>query len=262
LVNLKNKFSSNKQEIRYHLDVIPDQPPTISLEQFQDTTLYQFLIVGGNIADDYGLTHLALYYKLEKTQPVDGVDRYERITLPLNTAQNSQSYYYRWQTDSFNLKPGDKIHYFLQVWDNDGVNGSKSTKTSSYTFRVPDKEQIKEGLEKSASQTQSQITKAVQQANELKEQLEEAEKKLRGKKELTWQDKQLLEELTQKREELNEEIQKLQEQTRSDNMKRDQFTEQSDQIKEKVDQLQSLMDELLDEETKQLYEELQKLLEE
>lgn len=262
LVNLKNSYSSNKQEIRYHLDVIPDQPPTISLEQFQDTTLYQFMIVGGNVADDYGLTRLALYYKVEKSQDDQKADRYNRINLPLNTSQNSQSYYYRWQTDSFNLKPGDKIEYFLQVWDNDGVNGSKSAKTSSYTFRVPDKEQIKENLEKSSSQTQSQITKTVQQANELKEQLEEAEKKLRGKKELTWQDKQMLEELMKKREELNEEIQKLQEQSRSDNMKRDQFTEQSDKIKEKVDQLQSLMDELLDEETKQLYEELKKLLEE
>lgn len=261
LVNLKNVYSSNKQEIRYHLDVIPDQPPTISLEQFQDTTMYQFLIVGGNVADDYGLTQLALYYKVEKTQDNE-VDGYERISLPLNTSQNSQSYYYRWQTDSFNLKPGDRIRYFLQVWDNDGVNGYKSAKTSSYTFRVPDKDQIKENLEKSSSQTQSQITKTVQQANELKEQLEEAEKKLRGKKELTWQDKQLLEELIRKREELDEEIQKLQEQNRSDKMRRDQFTEQSDKIKDKVNQLQNLMDELLDEETKQLYEELKKLLEE
>ncbi len=262
LVNLKNKFSDNKQEIRYHLDVIPDQPPTISLDQFQDTTLYQFLIVGGNVADDYGLTRLALYYKLDKTQPNNGDEQYQRINLPLNTAQNSQSYYYRWQTDSFNLKPGDKIRYFLQVWDNDGVNGYKSAKTSSYTFRVPDKEQMKESLEKSSSQTQSQISKTVQQANELKEQLEEAEKKLRGKKELTWQDKQLLEDLLKKREELNEEIKKLQEQSRSDNMKREQFMEQSEQVQEKVQQLQNLMDELLDEETKQLYEELKKLLEE
>ncbi|MEK6475947.1 DUF4175 family protein [Catalinimonas sp. 4WD22] len=262
-IDLKNEYSSNKQNIRYYLDVIPDQHPKISLEQFQDTTMYQFLVLGGNVSDDYGLTQLALYYKFEKADEPDRAEsNYQRINLGLDNRQNNQSYYHQWRIDSFNLQPGDKIRYFLQVWDNDAVNGYKASKTSSYVFSIPDRKAIKESLNKSSEQTQTQISKTVQQAEQLKKDIEEVEKKLRGKKELSWQEKQKLEDIIKKRQELEKELQELKEQNEATNMKREQFNQQSEEMQEKINQLQNLMDELLDEETKKLYEELQKMLEE
>lgn len=262
-IDLKNEYSVNKQNIRYYLDVIPDQHPKISLEQFQDTTMYQFLVLGGNVSDDYGLTQLALYYKFEKTDDQAKSDeKYERINLGLDNKQNNQSYYYQWQIDSFDLQPGDKVRYFLQVWDNDAVNGYKASKTSSYVFSIPDQQAIKESLNNSSEQTQTQISKTVQQSEQLKKEIDDVEKKLRGKKELSWQDKQKLEDILKKREELEKELQGMRKQNEATNMKREQFTQQSEEMQEKINQLQNLMNELLDEETKKLYEELKKLLEE
>lgn len=261
-INLRNRYSENKQEILYHLDVIPDQYPKITLEQFQDTTLYKFLVLGGNLSDDYGLTRLALFYKFERAEQESNDSQYQRINLGLDNQQNNQSYYYQWQVDSFDLKPGDKIHYFLRVWDNDAVNGYKSSKTSSYTFSIPDKQAIKESLAKSSEQTQSQISKTVQRAEQLQKQINDAEQKLKGKKDLTWQDKQLLKDILKKREEVEKALQQLKEQSKTDNMKRNEFSEQNERIQEQIKQLQNLVDELLDDETKKLYEELQKLLEE
>ncbi len=261
-IDLKNQYSNNKQEIQYHLEVIPDQYPKITLEQFQDTTLYKFLVLGGNISDDYGLTRLSLYYQVDNAEQAKAEEKYQRINLKLNTQQNTQSYYYQWQTDSFNLKPGDKIRYFLRVWDNDAVNGFKSTKTSVYTFNVPDRQTIKENLAKSSEQTQSQISQTVQQAEQLQKQIEEAEQRLKGKKEMTWQDKQLLEDILKKREAVEKALQELKEQSETENLKRNEFSEQNDKIQDQVKQLQNLVNELLDEDTKKLYEELQKLLEE
>ena len=262
-LDLKNEYSTNKQNIRYYLDVTPDKAPNISLDQFQDTTMYKFLVLGGNVSDDYGLTRLALYYRFEKPNKNSKEQiKYNRKDLELNTRQNTQSYYHQWQIDSFDLQPGDKIRYFVQVWDNDAVNGYKSSKTATYQFSIPDIEVLKESIEQSSEQTQTQISKTVQQAEQLKKELDEIEKKLRGKKELNWQDKQKLEDLINKRNELEKELQKMKEQNDATNMKREQFDQQSDQMQEKIDQLQDLMDELLDEETKKLYEELQKLLEE
>ena len=262
-IDLKNEYSSNKQNIRYYLDVIPDQHPKINLDQFQDTTMYKFLVLGGNVSDDYGLTQLALYYKFERAgEENQAKQKYQRMNLGLDNRQNNQSYYHQWRVDSFDLQPGDKIRYFLQVWDNDAVNGYKASKTSSYVFSIPDREAIKESLDRSSEQTQTQISKTVQQAEQLKEELDEIEKKLRGKKELSWQDKQKLEDLIKKREELEKQLQQMKEQNEATNMKREQFDQQSEEMQDKINQLQNLMDELLDEETKKLYEELQKLLEE
>jgi len=263
-IDLKNEYSANKQNIRYYLDVIPDQYPKINLEQFQDTTMYKFLVLGGNVSDDHGLTQLALYYKFENAEETKETadNEYQRLNLNLDARQINQSYYHQWQIDSFDLQPGDKIRYFLRVWDNDAVNGYKSSKTSSYVFSIPDREAIKESLNRSSEQTQTQISKTVEQAEQLKKELDEVEKKLRGKKELNWQDKQKLEDIIKKRQELEKQLQQMKEQNEATNMKREQFDQQSEEMQEKINQLQNLMDELLDEDTKKLYEELQKLLEE
>ncbi|WKN46101.1 DUF4175 family protein [Tunicatimonas pelagia] len=261
-INLVNEYSSNKQDIRYYLDVIPDQEPQISLEQFQDTTLYQFLVLGGNVSDDYGLTQLALFYKFESLEEGESKEKYRKMKLPLDSKQNNQSYYYQWNVDTLGLNPGNKIRYFLKVWDNDAVNGYKSSQTSSYVFSIPDRETIRENIEKSTAETQSQISKTVQQAEQLKQDIEEVEKRLRGKKDLTWQDKKLLEDIVKQRQDLEKQLEQLKEQSQASKMQQEQFGEQSEKMKEQIDQLQQLMDELLDEETKKMYEELQKLLDE
>ena len=262
-IDLKNEYSSNQQDIRYFLDVIPDQHPEITLDQYRDTTLYQFLVLGGNVSDDYGLARLALFYTFESADenPEDSKEKYHSLDLPLSK-QNNQSYYHQWDVDTFQLKPGDKIRYFLKVWDNDAINGYKSAKTSSYVFKVPDKQEIRENLEQSSAETQSQISKTVQQSEQLKKNIDDMEKKLRGKKELTWQDKQRLEDILEQRKELEKQLEELRKQNESTNQQREQFDERSEKMQEQISQLQNLMDELLDEETKKLYEELQKLLEE
>ena len=263
-IDLKNEYSSNQQKIRYFLDVIPDQHPEITLDQFRDTTLYQFLVLGGNVSDDHGLARLALFYKFESAEetPKENKQKYRALDLPLNSKQNNQSYYHQWNVDSFQLNPGDKIRYFLKVWDNDAVNGYKSAKTASYVFKVPDKREIKENLEQSSAETQSQISKTVEQAEQLKENIDDIEKKLRGKKDLTWQDKQKLEDILEQRKELEKQLEELRKQNESTNKQREQFDDRSEEMKKQISQLQELMNELLDEETKKLYEELQKLLDE
>ena len=263
-IDLDNQYSSNQQDIKYFLDVIPDQHPEITLDQFSDTTLYKFLVLGGNVSDDYGLARLALFYKFESVDEnsEESKEKYQTLDLPLNSKQNNQSYYHQWNVDTFQLKPGDQIRYFLKVWDNDAVNGYKSAKTASYLFKVPDIEEMKENLEQSSAETQSQISKTAQEAEQLKENINEMEKKLRGKKDLTWQDKKRLEDILKQRKELEKQLEELRKQNESTNQQREQFDERNEKMQEQISQLQNLMDELLDEETKKMYEELQKLLDE
>ena len=60
--------------------------------------------------------------------------------------------------------------------------GISLLKTAAYVFQVPDRQVIKDNLDKSAAETQSQISKTVQQAEQLEESVDDLEKKLRGKK--------------------------------------------------------------------------------
>ena len=261
-IELKNEFGQNKESIIYNIEVIPDEFPKINLDQLKDTILFQYLIFGGNISDDYGLSDLSLYYKVG-TNVDNSTQSFERVMLKVDKSRSSQSFYFHWKLDDFDLQNGDKLEYYLQVTDNDGINGRKSTKTANYLFEIPTIKSLREDLELSSESAENQVNRTLQEAKDLNKDLEDLDNKLKGKKEVSWQDQKQIEDLIKRKERLNEAIEKLQDQMDADSKKRTRFDKElNDEMKNKMLQLQQLMDELLDEETKKLYEELQRLLEE
>jgi hypothetical protein len=259
-IALQNEKSRNKEKIAYSINVIKDQHPQIQVNNFRDSVLYQRVILGGTISDDYGLTQLSLHFRIRNEDQREILKRDVRI--PISKNQPQQNFFYNWNVDSLDLKPGQQLEYYLQVWDNDGVNGRKSTRSSSYTFLVPDHESLVTEIAKTQTQTQEKIDQSVSKANKLQDQIEQANQKLKGKQNLDWQDKKMLEDIIQQKEGLDKVVEQLKEENKLLNEKKDAFTEQDERIKQKAEQLQKLMDELLDEETKKLFEELQKLLKE
>lgn len=255
---LKNNFSNNKDQINYHIDVLKDQYPSLSINTHRDTTLYNYVVLGGNISDDYGVSKLELVYN---TISKGRKSKQEARNISIGKNLKSQNYFHQWTLDSLQLLEGDEIEYFVRVWDNDAINGSKYTKSAIFNFNLPTKQEIKEGIQKQAEGTKKKLDQTLENAQELKDQIEEIQNKLKGKKTLDWQDKKQIEKLLKQKEELQKEIEELQKQNKSLSTKKDRFSKQSEQMKEKMQQLQKLMEDILDDETKKLYDELKKLLE-
>ncbi|MBJ6117631.1 DUF4175 family protein [Pontibacter sp. BT310] len=259
-IKLKNKYSANKEDIKYQITAIADKHPQITLEQFQDTALYTYLVLGGDVADDYGLSRLAIHYRISKQDnPKAG---YKTIALPLAPRQLSQAYYYQWNTAGLNMQPGDKLEYFVQVWDNDGLHGPKKARTRTFELKVPSKRELEKELNSNAQSVGSQISKTLEKANKLQDELAKNEEKLKTKRDLNWQDKKQLEDLVEKKKQLEQDLAAMKEMFNELNKKQNMLSEQDKQLAEKAQELQKLMNDLLDPETKKLYEELEKLLQE
>jgi plastocyanin len=94
-----------------------------------DNSLIYFI---GNASDDYGLQSLSFNYTITKgngnSQP----------TFAKNQVQKQEGrdiqFEHVFDIKKLNAEPGDKISFYFEVYDNDGVNGSKSAKTSSHDF--------------------------------------------------------------------------------------------------------------------------------
>lgn len=257
---LENEQSSNKEKISYHIDVIKDQFPKINVNNFKDSILYKTVVLSGVVGDDYGVTKLALHFRLRDEDRKEMLAR--TTVIPISNGQVQQTFFYNWSLDTLKLNPGEQLEYYLEVWDNDGVNGRKSTKTANYTFAVPTEDNLIAEIKQSQTKTQEKIDQSVGKANKLQDQLEQANQKLKGKQTLDWQDKKMLEDILQQKQGLDRIVEELKEQNKLLEEKKDAFTEQDERIRQKAEQIQKLMDELLDEETKKLFEELQKLLKE
>ena len=258
-ISLNNEFSANKDEINYNIEVIKDKFPSLSINMHRDTTLFSYVAVGGNVSDDYGISRLELVYQIKNNGVVS---KPEVNNISINRNQKTQNYFYQWMLDSLELNEGDQLEYFLRVWDNDGINGAKFTKSSVYNFNLPTKKEIKEDLAKQAEGAKEKLDSTLEEAKELKKEIDDIQDKLKSKKKLDWQDKKQIEELIKQKEKLESQMKELKKQNEAFNQKKERFSKQSEQLKEKVQQLQKLMEDLLDEETKKLYDELKKLLEE
>jgi hypothetical protein len=256
---LENDKSKNKEQISYSIAVVKDQFPQIVVDNLQDSILFKNILLGGSLTDDYGVTELKLQYQIIKGNKEAPL---KTTTIPLNSNRNQQNFFYEWKIDSLKLQPGDKVNYYLQVWDNDGVNGRKSTRSAGYVFALPGDEELKADIAQSQRNAENKIDQSIQKAKDLKQSIDEAQERLKGKQSLDWQDKKMLEELVQQKEKLDQAIQQLKKENSLLEQKKESFTEESERIREKSEQIQKIMDELLDEETKKLFQELEKLLKE
>src|SRR6266403_466095 len=86
----------------------------------------------------FSITHITLPINQETGEKLLGI----------NKTQVAQSYYYYFDANAFELKPGDKIEYYFEVWDNDGVNGAKPSKTKVMAFKAPTIDEVNEAAGK------------------------------------------------------------------------------------------------------------------
>lgn len=258
-IELKNKFGKNKEEITYRLEVIKDKYPGVNLEHYTDTIFYSYLLIGGNVFDDYGIRNLKLFYKIIDKQN-DPITNYKSISIPFNKNQTTQNFVYQLSLDTFQLQAGQQIDYYVQVWDNDGVNGSKSSKSKAMSFRLPTKDEFQEKQNTQSEANKSQLSEAMSKSEKINEELKRLSEEMKTKRELSWQDKKDMEKALQKHRQLQSEIQSLNEQMQTTAEQQKQFDEQNPALQEKMQQLQELMQQMLDPETQKLMDELQKLL--
>jgi len=258
-ISLKNAVAANRDNIQYSLNVIPDKFPQVSLENYRDTTFFNYIMLGGTITDDYGFSNLRVNYKVIRagqSAPANFLTR----AIPYNRTAATQNFYYQWNLDTLRLQTGDRLEYFVQVWDNDAVNGYKSARSTFAQFAVPDKAAIEQEAQRSAKQTEQQLDKTLAKTQQLKRDLNSLENRLQTKKNLDYQDKKQAEDLLKKREEIMQELKHLQEQNKISNERSQRFRDQSPELMQKFEQLQKMMNDLMDPETQKLYDELKKML--
>jgi hypothetical protein len=243
----------------YNVQVIPDRYPQISATSRQDTVTYNFVSIGGTVTDDYGFSQLKLVATIKRTG--SGKATVLSRSLPINRTATAQTFSYLWPLDSLRLKPGDRIDYVVQVWDNDGVNGPKSARTAPLSVAIPSVQELDKQVEKSAEKTERDIEEALRKSQAIKRELNSLEERMKTKKSSDFQDNKQMQDMLKKRDELLEDLKKLQEQFQKTNDAEQRFAEQNPRLQEKMAQLEKLFKEMADPETNKLFEELKQLLE-
>ena len=261
-IKTMNHFlKQNPDSVNYTINVLPDQSPAIDVSEKTDSLNPKNIYFSGTIKDDYGFTRLTFKYT-QYTQDSTGkaiVENGEQV-MGVNKQQITQPYYYFLDASRFELLPGDKIEYYFEVWDNDGVTGSKSAKTQTMLFKAPTIDEMNAATDKNNSEIKKDLEDGAKKAKDLQKEINDLSKKLTEKKQMGYEEKKKLEDILKKQNELKNKIEESKQENQLNNQQQQENQQMDESLLEKQKQLEQLFENIMTPEMKKLFDELNKLL--
>ncbi len=256
--------NQNLQPIRYYIKTQLDQNPAIELVNPKDNINLandNRVPIELKISDDFGFSKLNLNYKLSASRYESIPEKFSVIEIPIDRKSKEQIVDYIWNLTKLSPAVEDVYTFYLEVFDNDNINGPKSAKTQIINVRVPSLDEILTKADKTQESSMDEMQQTLQDAEKLKEELEKIDKDLKkDKPEITWEEKEKIEQALDKFEKLQEKMESI-----SENLKQMQNELQQNQLLsketlEKYMELQKLMDEMTSDEFKKAMQQMQEML--
>jgi len=246
--------------VNYNITVIPDQFPSIEVSQMQDSVNRKYLYFAGDCSDDYGLTKLVLKYKIEhhdsaKTKPTENV-----VPVTFSGSKYSQFSYF-WDLNKVALRPGDDLSYYFEVWDNDGVNGNKSTRSTTLYYKMPTQQEFEKQQSQDNNQVKNDMKSSMNDLNDLQNDLQKVQQNLLQKNDLNWQDKKQIQDLINKQQDIEKKVDDIKKKFEKNLEQQKDYQKTDQDLLKKEDQLQKLMNNVMSDQMKDLMKKLQDLLE-
>jgi len=255
-----NEYIAIKDSLVYTINVIPDAYPAIKVFEYKDSVYENHRYFKGMIKDDYGFNGLIFNYRKLNSEDSLITKKSEIKTIPINNSVTQQEFFYYFDFNTIATEPGDEYEYYFEVWDNDGVNGSKVTRSQKLIFKYPSLKELEEKTEKSNEKIENDLTQSLVEVRQLQKEIEDFNKKLVDKKTLSWQEKKQMQNLLDKQLNLQNKIDLIQKENFEKTARENQYQKENEEILKKQEELNKLFDELMTDEMKELFKKIQDML--
>ncbi|MCD4795066.1 MAG: hypothetical protein K8R54_17680 [Bacteroidales bacterium] len=260
-VTAANKYFVNHNLINFNISVIPDLFPSVDVKEIKDTANYYISYYRGIINDDYGFKRLNFKYRIvpKETETSNLNFKYKKNPLQIINNQIKQEFYYSFDFSTINNDENKIIQYYFEVWDNDGVRGSKSSRTGIMTFKIPSYKEIKEFENTANENIQSKLEKSIRLADEIQKDLELLRERNLDGNISDWENKQMLQNILEKQNLLKNMTNELSQENKEKNKMQNKLNEKDEELIKKQKEIQELLEEIMTDELKELMKQLQEL---
>jgi hypothetical protein len=238
---------TNIAPVEYSIKTLIDEYPTVEIlspAKNVDLTEEMKLDLFVRAGDDFGFSKLRLGYRLAQSRYEKPAEEFSFIDIPLQQIHQSPlDILYRWDLTSMHLVPEDAVAYYVEVFDNDVVNGPKSGKSETYIVRLPSLEEVFSDVSQTQQQSLESMQNVAKETQQLKKDVEDLQREMKKNREkMDWQQQKKAEDMLQRYEAMKKKLE-----------------ETSQKMDEMVKQMQD--NKLLSDKTLDKYLELQKLME-
>lgn len=260
-ITTSNEFLKNNDSIAYSISVIPDLYPSVKVEEAKDSLNDKRFFYRGTITDDYGFSKLRFNYRYLQTSDSITVDK-NLISqdIPFNKNNVQDVFFYAFDMSSLNIKPGESIEYYFEVWDNDGVLGAKSTQSEKKVMKAPTLEELAQQTENNNASIKDDLKESIQEAQKIQKEIDDLNKKLMNDNKLSWEERKKLKDLLARQNELIQKVEDIKNKNSENISQQQEYNPMNEEILKKQEALQKLFDELMTDEMKEMYKELEEML--
>jgi len=245
-ITTSNQQLTNHESLNFNLQVISDEYPKITVASDIDSISSGPVQFIGELSDDYGVNKLQLVYYNKNTP-----NSFKTHQISILKSVFTDFYYVF--PEEISIEEGIDYEFYFEVFDNDAINGSKKSKSSTYSYYNKTKSELNEELLIEQKESISEISKALDKSKETTKKAEQFKNELQKKAEVNWNDTKKVEEFLKRQNQYQEMFQKqtkkleqnLNNQPKSDklNDKREALQQRIEETKEMAKQ-QKLLDEL------------------
>lgn len=249
---------AGRDTLNYSISVSPDLAPAISAEKFDDSANLKQFWFAGQASDDYGIGKLLLKYRFVSAADPGKVNR-GWVSLSLPFSGRETDFTTGLNMDAIGMAAGDEVEYLFEVWDNDAVQGPKVSRTQPSKLRRQSLEEVRKDADATGNRMQNMMQQAFKEHSQMQKEAENLRNSLNSRKNMSWEDKQRVEDLVRKQQTLDEKLEQLKKENEKLQKQQNEFMEPGQE--EKKSQMQELMKEMKNPELEKLMQEIQKLLE-
>ncbi len=227
-VSSSNKNVKEFERLNYEISVVRDANPTITMEQFVDSTNINQLYFRGQIGDDYEIREFRVV-----VHPTENPNDKQRLLLERPNSNVAQVYYTF--PSGMNLEAGQDYSIYFEVVDNDAIHGGKVTKSQTFSTHILNETELKDNELDFQESVLDKLEKSIDKQKEQQDELQKINDLQKQKTGLNFENMSQIKEFLKKQESQENLMEKF-----------------TNQLKE------TLKDELGDEEKKLLQERLER----
>ena len=246
-----NKNTQTETETNYQIRVIQDEFPQILVKEYKDNiNLQNYYNISAT--DDYLITKLQLVYTQNQTNETKAI----KISVPSSDFIKTNFIF----PGNLKLEEGASYSYYFQVFDNDAINGYKSTRSKEFYYNQLTTLQQQEYQLKQEQNQISAFNTLQHKFSQQNEQLNAINSKILSQKEIDWKTQKLLQQTLQQLETQDEFFKNTLSKFKNLlNQPKDSINTLKEDLQKRIDELQKLNKnkKILDE-LKQLAEKLKK----
>ena len=253
---MANRFTGKIDSSALVLDVVKDAYPLIVVNENVDSIKSSIRSFSGVVSDDYGLRSLTFVYKIKRKS---GKEIQHSIPVKKVSGINDQ-FVFTVDFSREELQLEDDLYYYFRVSDNDGVNGSKSSNSTTFKYELPTLSELNDKREKTQEDLKKDLNDVLKRTDDFQKDVEKLKKSLNEKSKNDFKSLEQIQNLQQEQQSLMDDLKAIQETMESSNEEKQQLSEQSEEMLEQQELIEKLMEELMDDELKELLKQLEEMM--